>query len=437
MLSPGVYRNKNNFPTGTYRNRDRIRENSIFARVDGQDLYLETDFKKFQGHSIEREFYFNPSYFPIPFLGDYKKGSCFVGWFVPTSAYQLDVLGDTIHVSTPPQDISLDTYKKTIDHLITKSINDVYDRYPEAYLHYSGGIDCLVILSYIIKLGYLKRTHLVYHKNLTQSYDPAVSYQDPELRTAIQDAFDRFSDQCAGTRVMEFDVKDVAHCANIGDYFSLTTYTTTRCMEHYRNTAHFHGTLGNSTLLHFKSICDELIRVNGNRDEFDREKNTPGHYSVYLYEHDPSSDIIPLSDRHLGNKLFNHLMPDPRGNCLSTPLATDEMIFYLRKTDFSGLSHREIFESRFSLDLIQQNVGDTLDCYVIRGGQNENDNLKNISVPLDLLREDILRIPDLNHHPEGREWLEYEIDRARTTGHVAINTLTSFLAQQRLHSMTK
>ena len=436
MIEPRVYRNAGRFPPGRYQNKDCARNhNNVFAQVNGDDLYLENDWRKFRDVEIDRDYYFHPGYMPTTYLEDYRLGSCFRGWVLPTMSYIFDVSNDAISVSRLPQDLHLAEFIERQHSQIQQAVKDIYDRWPMVYLHYSGGIDALVMLSYVINLGFLHRTKFLYHKNLTQSHDPGVSFVDPELLTAIYDLFDRYRDQSLGYEISEMTLQDMARIANEKDYWEYCTYTTTLCLEPFTNTAHLHGAVGNNNVLHYKTQNDEILRLRGDYDELARVQAEPGHYSVYSYDFEPKypkEAIVPIWERHLGTKLYNHTRPLGT-NYLYTILADDVLSENFRRLNYRDLNHRDVFACTYTKQFLHRNVGDILDQYIIRGCQNENDHLKNMEIPVEWIAPQVLEIcSDICHNPEGRTWLEHERDRAQTRGVIPINSLTAFKAQAEL-----
>jgi hypothetical protein len=310
-------------------------------------------------------------------------------------------------------------------------IENVYARWPMVYLHYSGGIDALVMLSYVMNLGLLPRTKLLYHKNLTQSHETDISYQDPELLAAILDLFDRYKNESQGHVISEMNLENMVWIINNKNYWEYLTYTTTWCLEPYKNTAHLHGAVGNNNVLHYRTQNDEILRYHNNYEDFYNVQSQPGHYSVYSYDYKPRpkrEDIVPIWNRHLGTKLYNHTQPIGT-NYLYTVLADDVTSENFRRLNYRDLNHHDIFTCTYTKEFIHRNVGTVLDQYIIRGCQKENDHLMYMDIPMELLDPRVLEVPDnVLHNQEGRTWVEYEKDQAYTRGTMPINSVTAFKA---------
>jgi len=431
MINPITYHNANKFPDGIYQNSDIVRDQGIFAKVQGDDLYLGSAAQAAKD-GINLEIYFRPSYIPIPYMYDYRLGSCFSGWVLPTASYQFQVDKESITVSVLPNDISIGSYLEFAHVHIEQSIKKIYQNNPKVCLHYSGGIDSLVILSYLEKMDLLSRTHLVYFRNLTQQHKD-VSFTDAELWAALLEMFEKMKTKAAGCDIIDITVRDIADRANSDSWSDLTCYTTATVMKKYPGFAHLHGHLGNTTMLHFHHFNDEIIRHKNNHQEFETAQKSQDNYSSYLSHHVPKiqSDIVPIRDRHIGPKLYRYL-----GNN-HHPLGDDVLLEKIRRLKCDDLLHEDIFKAAFARDIIRQNAKGEFDSFVIRGCQNETNALVDIEVPLDLIDPNILHIPENQwHHPEGVRWLEYELQQSRIKKHIPINVLVSVLAQKKIRSMT-
>ena len=165
------YRNASNVPPGIYQNFDLHMGDKIFLQANNDDLYLTNDYKKLQHAQIVEKVYRDFS--PVPFVAwlDCRQQSCFRKWFIPSASYRFSVTSDHVDVSLIKKDLSLDEYTHQMYDRVIENLKSIYAQHDRVYLHYSGGIDSLVCLSFIIKLGLQKRTTLLYFKNLPDISD--------------------------------------------------------------------------------------------------------------------------------------------------------------------------------------------------------------------------------------------------------------------------
>lgn len=435
MLITKTYHNASRVPDGIYRNKDLYRDSGFYCRVDHDENLWLADCETASRSTINKEIYFRPSYLPVPFMHDYRLGSAWLGWYLPTASYQFTVSGDKIAINTLDRDLDIHSYLDIFHAHVRTVIKGIYDRHHTVCLHYSGGIDSLVLLSYIMALDLLPRTHLVYFRNLTQGHRSDVSFNNADMLSAIRDVRDRLSKQALGFDMIDITLQDVADRANQLSWSDLTCYATSTVMSRYPHMAHIHGHLGNSTLLHYHYIHDELVLVQNNRHDFERiQQSNKDAYGCYLTKYaQPETDkLVRLCDRHFGPKLYRHL-----GNNYH-PLSDTYLLDLVRKLHFRDCSHLDVIDVRFAREILQRNVGGQLDQYVTRGCQSETNALVDMKLPMRLLNADVLEIiTDDLHHSEGLSWLHHERNCAVQTGEIPINSLVSFLAQKRLRDMIK
>ncbi len=161
------YRNASNVPPGIYQNFDLHLGDKIFVQVNNDDLYLTNDYKKLQHAQINKKVYLGIGGVCIPFTDlDCRRQSCFRNWFIPSASYRFSVTSDHVDVSLIKKDLSLDEYTHLMYDRVIENLKSIYSRHDRVYLHYSGGIDSLVCLSFILKLGLQKRTTLLYFTNI-------------------------------------------------------------------------------------------------------------------------------------------------------------------------------------------------------------------------------------------------------------------------------
>jgi hypothetical protein len=160
FLKTQRYNNASNIPPGLYQNYDLTRGNKIFARTDNDNLYLTNDFRNLKSSKIQECCYYSALNFPLITSFDYRDGTFFEDWVIPPASHRFLVSQEYIDVTLIKKDLGLDEYTQRFYDRCLEDFKKIYDSHDKIYLHYSGGIDSIVCLSFIIKLGFLKKTTL-------------------------------------------------------------------------------------------------------------------------------------------------------------------------------------------------------------------------------------------------------------------------------------
>lgn len=434
MFDQKIFGNANNFPPGRYRNRDCFRHQGLFLKKNGSDLFLQK-FRDFSpGTSRNNSFYFRPSYLPVVDLDDYTQGSCWRDWIMPTASFEFVVTHDEISVEEISRDLSITQYVEFVYHQIAANIQEIYQTNSTVCFHYSGGVDALVVLSFLIKFKLLPRTNIVYWRNLTQEAETGLSFRDHDLRKAIGEVFEICKKSAAAISVTDITVNDVIDVINHRGYFDLANYASSIMMHRYPGYAHMDGYLGNATLLHRYYYSNMLVKNTQNYESFYQAWNHPKRYMNPYQLPDDMDNILPISRSYLGVKLFHGM--DQSQIRIYNPLGNDCILEKLRSLKCDDYSHEDIITAKFARDIIQRNDAGYLDHYVLRTTESEGSNLKHMKFAWNRIDPNVTNLTWHNGHDAlGRQWLEYEIDIAKKTNSVSINTVVSIKAQQQIESL--
>lgn len=429
MFDLPVYNNKSNFSPGRYRVDDLSRHKGFFVQVDGSDLHMKwhNDFESSTARNLD--LYYRPSLFPLLDHTDFTRGSCWKDWLIPTSAYEFIVDKDTIRIGMVDRDLSIKDYLDFVYQQIETNIKEIYQKHPYVCLHYSGGIDAMVVLSYLIKMDLLSRTVVVYCRNLAQANEDFISFRSPILLSAVKEVLRQIKNQCLDVVTIDIDVGDIAKIANIGNFFNFQAHSSALIMQRYPEYGHIDGAMGNYSLFHQEAYIKRLIKRTQDHEDFHRSlERNPNRYTVVHVDLDTIDSMPPMDHYHIGNKISGQGLHDTK---LYIPLGTPDILRLSRRLKLDDYTHDDILNATHARNIIERNTGKELIGYVKYATPREHNSLKHIIFPMDLLDPKILEI-DLSpgHCPEGLDWLQHEIAQGETTGSIPVNVVVSILAQR-------
>lgn len=434
MIEIKNYKNIAGIPPGRYANRDMTHGGKIFAKTNGDDIWMTNDFTKLRQERLSRDIYFKPSCFPLISPFDYRAGSCFKDWYIIPASHVFEVSTDIVNVSIVQDRITLDQYKKILHKEIIQALEIIFNDNDRVYLHYSGGIDSIVILSCIMRLGMLKKTHLItYHNQLMPNTN--TDNIDPELTRKKTNAINQLvldlKHEIQGHSKFDIEISDLIRLANTVNYDQFVTYCTHTTMLRFHDGAHVGGHYGNQSLLHWHFYVDDLLLQGRSIDDYTKSCQGDVYSKIHVTRYfDSTREYVPI---HLKNLLFRYRnVLNQQSPGYHYVLMNETIAQALRKLDLNELTFDILLDAKFARDLIHDNAGNIFDPYIISDGVG-GDSLYDIDIPVDLLDPALFQIyKNVNHDPEGREWHNYEIDRMRRNRTVPLNTVVSFKAIQML-----
>ena len=398
-------------------------------------FFLRDDFKRIAtiaelaDQPLNRDIYFNPTSRLKISRSDSRLGSCFVGWQIPTSGIMVEATDGCVSAITEFQhELSLSEYKARLDVRVKNCIQEIYDTNRRVYLTFSGGIDSILVLSYIMHLGLGPRTHLVCVKNLATTHIESIAYDQDRIQR-INDFFTAYQGRVASTSWITQDADNIVDMVNRGRrYMDLLNYTTVGIFESYHDTVWLGGYDGNNTLIRNWPFLDQL-RINDPAKSSELEiALTARRGTPQMIKMQP--DLLSRPPIHIKYHTLSvkplHALQGINQNQLHTPLASQEIFDDLRKINLGELDFEMIADARISKDLINRYAPDLLSMITRQSGY-DNDSIVQTQVPTRNLDYNQLYVPsNLNHHPDGIEWLAYELELSKTTGYINLNTLVSF-----------
>ena len=449
------YRNASKIPPGIYQNFDLHLGDKIFVQVNNDDLYLTNDYKKLQHAQINEKVYHGNGVVCIPFTSlDCRLESCFRNWFIPSASYKFSVTSDHVDVSLIKKDLSLDEYTHLMYDRVIKNLKSIYSQHDRVYLHYSGGIDSLVCLSFILKLGLQKRTTLLYFKNLPEishQYLPEASFLHPVKLQAIENLFADMADQMHSIITDCVTLSDFLHQLNHGTFIDILAYSTATMIQKYPDGAHIGGHLGNESLLHWHIYINDVLQAGHDIEQLkELSKKTVysrNHVLRYLTCVDQTIDSRSCEQRLLPVMEFKHHSQVPRSSLNSHgsvkfyhPLMDETTSELHRKLHWRDIDFSYLVDAKLARDVIKINVGNKLDQYVTSDGQDSDhwgmeSWSKSFMLSADKINPKILTVPDnLCHDDNGFRWLDYVLRHVNTHG-ISTKMLLRFKAINHLSKL--
>jgi hypothetical protein len=461
------YRNASNIPPGLYQNFDLHLGDKIFVQVHNDDLYLTNDYKKLQHVQITNKAYH--SFLRIPFPGglDCRLQSCFRNWFIPSASYKFLVTEDCVDVSLIKKDLSLDEYTHQMYDRVIETLKSIYAQHDRVYLHYSGGIDSLVCLSFIIKLGLQRRTTLLYFKNLPEilyQWEPESSFIDTVKKHAIEKLFTDMADQMHSIISDSVSITDFLHQVNHGTFQDAQCYSTATMMQRYPDGAHIGGHLGNESLLHWHIYINDVLQAGHDIEQIkelskgpvysqnhvlrlmiskiENNGKAPGQIENYdLNALSKTIDPTGCDQWLLPVMEFKHHNQTPRASLnvgpvkFYHPLMDEDTSQLHRKLHWKDIDFSYLVDAKLARDIIKINVGNMLDQYITVDGLEVDSWGKSFMLPAEKINPKILQIPDnLNHDDNGVKWLRYVSKHVHTHG-INTHNLISFKALDQLSKL--
>lgn len=432
-------------PNKKYRSRSRwipsnpnhdldLEKFFVKAQGDWIEFYRRP---RFQDHQLNREIYFRPSYSPLISIQDQYQGSCFQDLEIPTGSWRFKQDKDLIATEVLSKNLALDEFTQQIHLDIRSSVDSIYHKHPKVTLCLSGGIDSLVLLSYIISADLLSRTNIAIFENHTQ-VDSSCLHQNPDKKLALSSLLDDIGAKDIDRHVITND--DIAWAFNQGTLADIKCYATSKLLRHYKNQALLFGQHGNQVLIHKPVFLDEIVIRDPSKSlviDSLQAKRVPV-YTQSCLDYVISDTPVGIERRHFLVKPWSRLN-GVNGNLIYSPIGSDHNFTLVRQVDFSTVDPMTVFDAQVARAIIHRNVGSRFDPYIITESVRENDNLETIRIPNHLVEmEKLLSIPqELNHDPEGIEYIRHEISKVVSGQDLAINTAVSIKSLQYIQETYK
>lgn len=382
-------------------------------------------------HDLNKEIYFQPSVSPLISVNDYRLGSCFADLYIPTASFVwIANYDDTYSPVTLPQSVNLDVYLEEIDRVIEHSIKNIYRTHDHAVLAFSGGIDSMVLLAYIINLGYLPKTTLDIFDNTTQNHASCL-HINSHCRQAVTDLLNELQGKTKNIMWSSINEEHAAEVFNTGQLQDIKCYGSKTLLKRHEKQAVIFGWHGNQALLHKDIFLDEirLKKPSWSAQLSDYINQKQGFYTLGLKNYDVSKPPVGIEHRHLVIKPWS-LLNGTNGNSVYAPFQNQGLLLLTRMLDFSSIHPDVILDAQIARKLIDSRCAWLTD-FITHETVQENDSLSFFRLPADKIDQDALIIPPgLRHHPHGIDYLLTEIAQMEVQQYLAINTAVSIKSLQ-------
>jgi hypothetical protein len=410
-----------------YRNHD-LALNKFFLHQDLNKIV--TEISSLKDSQLDRRIYFRPSNCPLVNVADSNEGSCFENYTIPTGSYIFDK-DSTLHPNKLDKNLDLESYVDFIYSKIQQNVKKVFESDKEILLCYSGGIDSLVVLSYIINLGFLSRIKFVVFDNKLSNESLYYNLEQSSLTKKLIELFDIKCDR------LELTQDYLLTCINDLSMEHVKMFSTSCLFNNYTDKIFLTGHHGNQSLIHKYVFWDEIkLQRPSARAEITNYLESHDKFYTTSLKSVADRTPVPIEQVQMLQKPW-HWFVGTNGNQLATPLADDEIFHMLRSIAFKDVSVDVVADALVAREIISRNVGLTLDPYIVEESLNDGDSLACIEpLPVDKINPALFDIPtNLTHSPEGLEWLNYEINTAKNSGHIAFNTVVSLKTIQWLSQL--
>lgn len=420
---------------GEYQNSDLDKFKFYYA-IEGENIVTAGTGARsplLQSAQLSRDIYFCPSTYPLITTMNVNAGSAFTGVIFPTAANTFSVSNGQVSSCRVRPQLPVSAYQQDVDIFLRQYITDLYANHPEVTLAFSGGIDSLVLLSYVLAGGYGPRTTLISVINHTQ-HDSSCLHNDPKKLAIFNACLETLEPYVRDIFVEQFGKADLANVVNTGAYAELVCYSTTFILKSpHRRGPLLHGAAGNGALLHYYRQVDEVLLLRpSERAKLVALQQVAGQYTSSMYQVSANPAASRFADRTYWHKPYLYLRDSKH---LYAPFYTEFISSKMRQLDYSTLTASTLFDALFARQLIHQNVNSLFAPFIHTEGIKDLDNLESVVFEHSDLNQSALRIPSsLNHHPEGVSFIEYELDVAAKTGLLPLNTVVSIKNLQNIQT---
>jgi hypothetical protein len=420
----------------TFTNFDLNLEKTFLRTGDQAKIVVKP---KINQHALARDIYFQPSYCPLISIHDSNKGSCFQELDIPSASFQVTVQNNqVVMMQSVKKTLVVDDYVCKLYDNIRNTIANIYDRHAIVNLCYSGGIDSLVLLSFVLELGLIGRTRLINFENHTQTHDTCLHVnQDQKLK--VKTLLENMQSQSLGIEYHTFDLDHIANVFNAHGLAELKCYATQSLLEKYHDQVFLLGYHGNQIFVHKNIFFDELVIQQPSWKHRLESYISSRHdyYTASARDFKVSKESIPIERRHLLAKPWSKL-DGYQGNKIYSPIGSDANFQMTRSLDFSKIHPDVIMDAQIARSLISMNSRVNLLEYIGIESTKDNDNLEEIRIPAHLIDQKQLVIPEnLIHDSEGVSYLRDEIMSMPQRGWLAINSAVAIKSLQHISAHYK
>jgi hypothetical protein len=328
------------------------------------------------------------------------KNTFFKDWTAPSFYVHFrESQGFIITETLPQHTIALEQYIQTARNKIENNVKNLFNNSKNMILLYSGGIDSILLISYLIKYNRLKDTLLIYCYN--ENADNIIQQTQFHLEKSL------------GLNIESINVSKqvLIDYANQPDPFKFRNYQSHWVAEKFKNKTILIGNEGNSVLFHKwewlkrldKPVTKKNIYVTSCYDSVDWSTPIDLDYNTISF-------IDPYSRSWNNGGDFAHML---------SPISDVSLMQMLPFVDIRNMDPNFVGDARLARTILYDNVKHELDSLIT----TENINWGICDSSQNLQIKDIDKnMLDINFkkriETKGLIHMKHKIDRAKIDGHI-------------------
>ena len=328
------------------------------------------------------------------------KHTVFKEWVAPSFYTHFTESSGRINARALDQHvIPFEQYVSMARNKIEQNVKSLFDNSKNMMLLYSGGIDSLLLISYLIKYDRLKDTPLVYCYNETLSESSQRSAFELEKQLGLE------------IELIKVSEDTLISYANQGNPFKFRNYQSHWIAERFRDKTILIGNEGNSVLFHKWEYLKRLGQAPQRKDIyvtscFDQlDLSTPIDLA-----HNTISFIEPRSRSWNNKEEFGHVI---------SPISDTSLMKMLPFVDIRGLHPDYVGDAELIRSMIRDNVKDTLDPLITTENFNWGVVSTKENIDIKKLDEKVLDIEFKKRiETKGLIHMKNKIEQAKIDGHV-------------------
>lgn len=345
-----------------------------------------------------------------------ENGTAWKNCYAPSCSYNFIVKNNIAKCELKTyKHISLQQYTQIYYELVKKEIQKIYENNDNVILQFSGGIDSLTLLSYVINLGYLDRTTLINFENYFLDEHPDLLRNNARKNTVRSEMIARFKNQCKDFVIMDLTDDDWIWASNNLPYTAMQLYGSSKIQKNYPNSHIITGHHGDQVLFHDVMWLNHLIAIAPDRDSIITEYNElmvdSSLYMNNFIEFDTTKQMHPIQDFSWHMRCWSELN-GYNNSYFYTPLAVDTTL--CRSLDFNTVKLLDVLDARIARNFIHMNVGTALDEFITHQGNIDGDVFSLKYFNKSNFNESIFTIPkNLKHNTAGLVKLTQDLREER------------------------
>lgn len=382
-------------------------------------------FNDLRDQKIAKEMYFSPMMFPYNHFNDWKLGSIFENFFIPSGSYEFDK--NNGWCKNHDTKLHIKDYEDLLFNEIRKNVIDQYKKNKQVNLLFSGGIDSLVVASVIISLGLENKTRFITIFDHTQTNADSL-INDKKLEARLEAFFEKFPN-CQDWIKIDHKLENTVNVYKTESFEDVRVRCTYDTLDRYQNEIFLGGHGGNFTMLHYWSQIDQMLFLKPELEkDLDKILNLDNVYCTTAKKNFVRTNV-PMSEKCYIKKRWD-LLDGKNQNELPGIVATDVIFEHLRQVDWTTCTDPyEILDACVARRLIERNTDKLLNEFIVNENLHDGDHFVSVPLPYESLKQSIFNIPqNVKHNNKGVWWLEQELRKAKNTGYIDSNTVNSFLA---------